>query len=863
MRGRHWIVCVAAVGLLCGSAVAQQEVFFDFESPTYSTGNVDGQDGWFESVSEGGAAIIIDTDNGPSDPNGSQCLELNDLAGNRIDVERWFNDVVAGGGRLVTFRYDYREYDALDYYGVDRLNNTWQGHWWNCYNQWNAAADMEGTIWGWADGVEWPVCDDEWHTVEWTILMGDEGADQIGVLLKLNIDGTDYYDWNYPYLGLGYYDAVEAVVLRIEEAYWNVQNDDQLHFDNILIRGEPPPSNIPDADAGPDETLNIGWYDLVTLDGTGSSDDGEIVRYRWSIGGTALLYDGPDPTPQVYLDDGTYTLQLDVWDDDGLRNADLAVYTITKPAILDEVAGPWGTRNADIYGTGASNQIVVDTASGEFEVASQTLVPGPWHGLPSEGDNLIFDQFGFMYFLSWNELLESYDKDLNYRWRANQDGNEKVLGGDIGHNTVVAGVRYIYAVGGDRGDDPNFPGEPKAYAFKRGNGELVWERYLVGEDWSGQPGRPKVTLYNDKLYIVGETVDNYANVHQVDATTGNLDWTSSCLVELQYLIDNNVGGPAFIPDAFGTGLHGLVWNQMSDYDDIADADGYADIAAVMIDPDPDTGGATPVWNIGDPSIPDGPGLATSHPMYSQTTGLVYTPSFNWPDWMASMYAWDVTDPNGLYGYVDPNVGGEHGFRDNFVLDFDGLKVHAPSAFDSIWSYTDNQNGTYSTEYRDYGGQTEHGWGFSVQGALLKNQEGHSIYIVGSDHWVGDDPNDPNDRCPPKIVAVDLSEPAAPGSTPIAEWVAGEYDPNIPADPPWRWTWNPPYAGPTPGPDGSIYFIQADWDWWYEYDRITRLRFKPACPGDLDGDGDTDQADLGILLADWFVDSGSGDLNGDG
>ena len=24
----------------------------------------------------------------------------------------------------------------------------------------------------------------------------------------------------------------------------------------------------------------------------------------------------------------------------------------------------------------------------------------------------------------------------------------------------------------------------------------------------------------------------------------------------------------------------------------------------------------------------------------------------------------------------------------------------------------------------------------------------------------------------------------------------------------------------------------------------------VCPGDLDGDGDTDHADLGILLADW-------------
>jgi len=38
-----------------------------------------------------------------------------------------------------------------------------------------------------------------------------------------------------------------------------------------------------------------------------------------------------------------------------------------------------------------------------------------------------------------------------------------------------------------------------------------------------------------------------------------------------------------------------------------------------------------------------------------------------------------------------------------------------------------------------------------------------------------------------------------------------------------------------------------------------------CAGDLDGDGDTDQADLGILLADWSCTGGDcpGDLNGDG
>ncbi|MCK4871708.1 MAG: hypothetical protein KAS72_03180, partial [Phycisphaerales bacterium] len=41
-----------------------------------------------------------------------------------------------------------------------------------------------------------------------------------------------------------------------------------------------------------------------------------------------------------------------------------------------------------------------------------------------------------------------------------------------------------------------------------------------------------------------------------------------------------------------------------------------------------------------------------------------------------------------------------------------------------------------------------------------------------------------------------------------------------------------------------------------------LKGIPACPGDLDGDGDVDQNDLGILLAYYNINDG-GDLDDDG
>ncbi|MFG0253125.1 MAG: FG-GAP-like repeat-containing protein [Phycisphaerales bacterium JB038] len=52
--------------------------------------------------------------------------------------------------------------------------------------------------------------------------------------------------------------------------------------------------------------------------------------------------------------------------------------------------------------------------------------------------------------------------------------------------------------------------------------------------------------------------------------------------------------------------------------------------------------------------------------------------------------------------------------------------------------------------------------------------------------------------------------------------------------------------------------------WPDESGVTALlgQCVEMCSGDLDGDGDTDQADLGTLLASYGVDDG-GDLNGDG
>ena len=70
-------------------------------------------------------------------------------------------------------------------------------------------------------------------------------------------------------------------------------------------------------------------------------------------------------------------------------------------------------------------------------------------------------------------------------------------------------------------------------------------------------------------------------------------------------------------------------------------------------------------------------------------------------------------------------------------------------------------------------------------------------------------------------------------------------------------------------DGYAYLTDR---WWYytSYPDAYRVRLtEPACPGDITGDGATDQRDLGILIALWETCEGdpnydpAADLDGDG
>ena len=103
-----------------------------------------------------------------------------------------------------------------------------------------------------------------------------------------------------------------------------------------------PVNDPPIADAGPDQSVTVG--DLVTLDGSGSSDpDGDPLSHAWQItsapvGSSATLADATTVGPTFTPDEpGDYTLTITV-DDGQLTDADTVV--ISADPVQGDLEGP-------------------------------------------------------------------------------------------------------------------------------------------------------------------------------------------------------------------------------------------------------------------------------------------------------------------------------------------------------------------------------------------------------------------------------------------------------------------------------------------------------------------------------------------
>lgn len=83
----------------------------------------------------------------------------------------------------------------------------------------------------------------------------------------------------------------------------------------------------PVAEAGPDQTVTVG--SIVVLNGSGSTDDGQVVNYTWTFtdGDPQILYG--EVVTYVFLREAMIEVTLNITDDEGNHGTDVTVVTVT------------------------------------------------------------------------------------------------------------------------------------------------------------------------------------------------------------------------------------------------------------------------------------------------------------------------------------------------------------------------------------------------------------------------------------------------------------------------------------------------------------------------------------------------------
>ena len=523
----------------------------------------------------------------------------------------------------------------------------------------------------------------------------------------------------------------------------------QQDSDTADISFSYPALDPPIADAGPDHTALVPPGAGVELDGSGSVSDCALT-YAWynvvdplDPNLNELLVETSDAVTTIVLPEGLNTLDLVVTDVREQTDTDRVGITVTYdiPAI-DDVWGPFGIKRGDIYGT-SQHPFVVPT-----EDVALTLM-GERTGLPDPaGDRqFVFDQAGNLYFVTWYGSVKSLKSDLSDHWESTD-----LISYTGENNMIIVGSRYVYVVGAAESTY-----EGTVWALSIIDGSVQWTAPL-GETWpDGNSARGLMTLYNDKLYVVGvpTLTDNVAdpvNIYQVSASTGAIDWSDPVMVGS---IHSWPGHVLFVPDIYGTGLHGLFFSGRSE----GEADGLSDTNAIEIDP---TTGATLVWGI------DAGAAEYSRMIYSDAGGrdAIYAVTlWNWAG--EQLWSFDA-NVGGFDLDGDPNTpiepasirGGDYalGHRgESAALSFDGLSVYCGNDNARVYKYTDDGTGQNLTGGEYWFGIDEYDARSAAPlSILMLDGNGDEILVtsLGEWRWWVVDPNDPaNDRRDDSTIAL--------------------------------------------------------------------------------------------------------------
>jgi len=417
-------------------------------------------------------------------------------------------------------------------------------------------------------------------------------------------------------------------------------------------------------------------------------------------------------------------------------------------AVADEVAQPWGTIHGDIGGRAASNH-----PSMTFQ--DQVWIYGAdvaWTlDLPANGTartgfraSIVFDEFGNLYWKSaalsgFSPHVISVDPDGNIRWKGWVDlnsndtfdaGEEHYLGGSSQESVVVGdggAEGRVYALGDDGSDG-------FVVAYSKATGERVWQTSLTGSNFKNtDDGNARLTpvLYGGKLYIVGSWYLITrpfqvfpAKVFVVNTTSGAVEWSTTLpTYDPGGLRQKPKGQMTMVPDAFGTGKHGLYFNDSSGLAE----DNVHDMYAIQVDTA--TQVATLAWSS------DGGKVARSHvihmPAVDETPrDRVCTPT--WSDYGGEMYCWDLDGANRNVTNNAANSG--HGYYDIGSLEFNGHDIIAGGFEGQIIRYRDIDVNTNGDEGASdvYYQLPDNWWGEPrMIGGLYADTLGNSIVISGT------------------------------------------------------------------------------------------------------------------------------------
>lgn len=134
--------------------------------------------------------------------------------------------------------------------------------------------------------------------------------------------------------------------------------------------------------------------EAITFDGSGSTDDGDIVRYDWVFGDGASEPDaGPHPE-HVYNAEGVYNVDLTVTDNDGNTNTARTTATISPLALLDLDINTLSVAKTGRVGSAIVIKLKVENSGTVLGQAIATVV-GVQHGMEVYRLRLnVFDDIG-------------------------------------------------------------------------------------------------------------------------------------------------------------------------------------------------------------------------------------------------------------------------------------------------------------------------------------------------------------------------------------------------------------------------------------------------------------------------------------